>query len=69
MLHGAQLPKSLWGEVLAHATSLKNQTLTKALEWATLLQALTGTKLDLSKIHKWGRQVIVYDATNSKLGG
>jgi len=69
MLHGAQLLKSLWGEALAHTTRLKNWTLTKSLEQATLLQELTGMKLDLSEIHKWGRRVIVYDSTNSKLSG
>jgi len=52
MLHGAQLPKSLWGEALAHATWLKNRTSTKALEQVTPLQALTGAKPDLSEAHE-----------------
>src|SRR5882724_7444000 len=54
MLHGTQLPKNLWGEALAHTVWLKNCTSTKALEQTTPLQALTGTKLDLSELHKWG---------------
>ena len=69
MLHGVQLPKNLWGEALAHAIWLKNHTSTKALEQTMLLQALTRTNLDLSKLHEWGRRVIVHDTTNSKLGG
>ena len=68
MLHGTQLLRSLWVEALAHATWLKNWTWTKALKWATPLQELTRMKLDLSEVHKWGRRVLVYDATNSKLG-
>ena len=68
MLHGAQLLKSLWGEALAHATWLKNRTSTKALEQVMPLQALTGAKPDLSEAHEWGRQVIVHNAANSKLG-
>ena len=54
MLHGAQLPKNLWGEALAHTTWLKNCTSTKGLEKTMLLQALTRMKLDLSELHEWG---------------
>jgi len=67
MLHGVQLPKSLWREALAHATWLKNRNSTKALEQTMPLQGLTGMKPDLSKLHEWGRRVIVHDTTNSKL--
>jgi len=69
MLHGTQLPKSLWEEESVHATWLKNQTSTKALEQVTPLWALTRTKPDLSKAHEWRRRVVVHDAANSKLGG
>ena len=31
------------------------------------LQALTGTKPDLSELPQWGRKVLVHDSTNSKL--
>src|SRR5882724_12334340 len=68
MLHGTQLPKNLWGEALAHAIWLKNRTSTKALEQTMPLQALIGTKPDLSELHKWGRRVVVHNTTNSKLG-
>src|SRR5882724_6868849 len=68
MLHGAQLPKHLWGEALAHAVWLKNCTSTKALEPTTPLEALTSTKPNLSDLHEWGRRVLVYDQSNSKLG-
>ena len=44
-------------------------TSTKAVETTTLLQALTGAQPDLSKLQEWGRKVLVYDSTNSKLGG
>jgi len=67
MLHSTQLPKYLWGEVLMHAMWLKNQTSTKALEAATPLQALIGTKPDLSELQEWGKRVSVHDSTNSKL--
>jgi len=67
MLHSVQLPKYLWGEALMHAMWLKNQTSTKALQATTPLQALTGTKPDLSKLQEWGKRVSVHDSTNSKL--
>src|SRR5882724_1965580 len=63
MLHSVQLPKHLWGEALAHTVWLKNCTSTKALE------ALTSAKPNLSDLHEWGRRVLVYNTSNSKLGG
>jgi len=68
MLHGAQLPKHLWGKALAHAVWLKNCTSTKALETTTPLEALTSVKPNLSDLHEWGRRVLVYNVMNSKLG-
>ena len=69
MLHSMQLPKHLWGEVLAHVVWLKKYTSTKALETTTPLEALTSIKLNLSDLHEWGRRVLVYNASNSRLGG
>src|SRR5882724_10170254 len=69
MLHGAQLPKHLWGEALVHVVWLKNCSSTKALETTTPLEALTSVKPNLSNLHEWGRRVLVYNVSNSKLGG
>jgi len=69
MLHSVQLPKHLWGEALAHTVWLKNCTSTKALEATMPLEALTSAKPNLSDLHEWGRRVLVYDMSNSKLGG
>ena len=68
MLHTAQLPKSLWGEVLMHTTWLKNRTSTKALVNTTPFEALTGTKPNLSELHEWGQKVSIHNPANSKLG-
>ena len=59
MLHGAQLPKHLWGEVLMHTVWLKNYASIKVLETTTPLAALTSIKPNLSNLHEWRRKVLV----------
>jgi len=54
MLHGGTTQEPV-GEALTHTIWLKNCTSTKALGQTMPLQALTGTKPDLSELHKWGR--------------
>ena len=52
-----------------HAVWLKNRTPTKALDGGTTLEAATGVKPDLSRVHIWGSRVLVCVEGGSKLGG
>jgi hypothetical protein len=61
------LPKTLWGEVLRHATWLKNRTATRTLDGKTPYEALFGHPPNLSNLQLWGSIVHVHDATGSKL--
>ena len=65
--HVSGLPKSLWGEALRHATWLKNQTATRALDGKTPFAALYGQLLDLSALRTWGTVIWVHNAASSKL--
>jgi hypothetical protein len=65
--HQSGLPKSLWGEVLRHATWLKNRTATRALDGKTPFAALYGRPPDLSGLRIWGCPVLMHDAGGSKL--
>ena len=67
LLHASGLPKSLWGEALAHAIWLKNRTSTKALNDHMPLEELTGKKPYLARLCKWGTKVWVHRANQSKL--
>ena len=65
--HSSGLPKSLWGEVLQHATWLKNRTATCALDGKMPFEALYGQPPDLSALQSWGTTVLVHNAAGSKL--
>jgi hypothetical protein len=65
--HATGLPKMLWGEALRHATWLKNQTATHALDNKTPFEALYGTTPDLSEVQPWGCKVWVHNDNGSKL--
>ncbi|KDQ50302.1 hypothetical protein JAAARDRAFT_91666, partial [Jaapia argillacea MUCL 33604] len=68
MLDDSVVPKSLWGEAVNHATWLKNQTSTKALEGMTLFEALASGKPDLKGLQAWDSAVWVHDGkAGSKL--
>lgn len=57
LLHQSQLPKSLWGEALQHATWLMSRTLTRVLGDKTPFKALYGKKLNLGHLPGWGCEV------------
>ncbi|GBE85505.1 hypothetical protein SCP_0800220 [Sparassis crispa] len=59
MLITAELPKSLWGEALMHATWLKNRTSTRALDGKTPYEARYGKLPDLHDLHEFGAKVWV----------
>jgi len=68
ILHHSGLPKNLWAEALHFAIWLKNRTSTRALGNSTTpLEKLTGTKLNLLGVPKWGQTIWVHSGTGSKL--
>lgn len=67
LLYTAHLPRNMWGEVLRHATWLKNRTSTRALGGMTPWQALYGSPPNLTGIKHFGKVVWVHDADGSKL--
>ena len=66
-MHSSWLPKSLWGEALRHATWLKNQTATHALDSKMPFEVLYGRPPDLLALQMWGTTVWVHHADGSKL--
>jgi hypothetical protein len=67
MLHAFGLPRSLWGEAVAHACWIKNCSTTHALDGMTPYKALHGRKPDISQLREWGCPVWVHDTSGSKL--
>lgn len=67
MLHASGLPKSLWGEAIAHAVWLKNRTSTRALGTKTPYEMLYKSRPDLSNLPVWGSRVKVHTTDGSKL--
>ncbi|GBE90151.1 hypothetical protein SCP_1801750 [Sparassis crispa] len=59
MLIALGLPKSLWGEAIMHATWLKNQTSTRALEGKTPYEVRYSKVPDLGNIHEFSAKVWV----------
>jgi transposase InsO family protein len=66
-MHTSGLPKTLWGEGLRHATWLKNQTATRALDGKTPYEVLFSALPDLLELKLWGCPIWVHDATGAKL--
>jgi hypothetical protein len=69
MLWAAGLLRFLWGEALLHATYLKNQTSTKALNCHTPYEVVNGHPPDLNGLLEWGCKVWVHTTTSGKVGG
>lgn len=67
LCYNTGLPKMLWGEALHHATWLKNQMATWALDTKMPYKVLYKTLPDLSALHLWGCKVWVHDDTGSKI--
>jgi hypothetical protein len=67
MLIAANLPGSLWGEAIMHATWLKNHVSTCALPSKTPFEITTGKKPNLANIREFGCKVFVHTNTTSKL--
>ena len=67
MLHGAGLPKNLWGEAINFAVWLKNRTSTRVLGNVTPFERLYGEKPNLGGLPEWGQRVWVHNNTGSKL--
>jgi len=67
MIHASGLPKNLWGEVIMHATWLKNHLSTCRLGTKTPYEVLYQKKPNLSNIPIWGCRVKVHNNTGSKL--
>ena len=65
--HSSQLPKSLWGKVLRHATWLKNWTATCVLNGKMPFKALYGQPPDLLALRTWGTTIWVHYVDSSKL--
>jgi transposase InsO family protein len=64
--HSSGLPKFLWGEALRHATWLKNQMATRALDGLTPYQAVFGRAPDVSRLRRWGATVWVHVGDGDK---
>ena len=67
MMHGAELPKNLWGEAINHAVWLKNRTSTRVLGNVTPFERLYGDKPNLGGVPEWGQRVWVHNDSNTKL--
>jgi hypothetical protein len=67
MLIASELPGSLWGEAVMHATWLKNRVSTCALPNKTPFEAATGQKPNLGNIHEFSCQAFVHISAISKL--
>jgi hypothetical protein len=65
--HLTGLPKMLWGEVLQHATWLKNRMVTHTLEGKMPYKALHSSLPNVSTLYVWGCIVWVHDPTGLKL--
>ena len=65
--HSSGLPKSLWGEVLWHATWLKNWTAMHTLNGKMPFEALYGQPPDLSMLRSWGTIVLVHNTARLRL--
>jgi transposase InsO family protein len=61
MLLAHKLPSELWPKAMTYATYIRNCTYTHAIYDMTPYQKWTGTKPDISHIHKFGRAVWVLD--------
>ncbi|KAJ3473669.1 hypothetical protein NLI96_g12886 [Meripilus lineatus] len=67
MLIDAELPKSLWGEALMHATFLRNRTTTRSTPGSTPFEKATGNKPNLASVPRWGSKVWVLVENSGKL--
>ena len=66
-MHSSQLPKSLWGKVLRHATWLKNWTAMCTLDGKMPFEVLYGQPPDLLALQTWGTTIWVHHVDRSKL--
>jgi hypothetical protein len=60
MQHQAELPVTLWGEVINYAIWLKNHTSTKILSNTMPYERLYRQKPKLANLPDWGQNVWVY---------
>ncbi|KIK81022.1 hypothetical protein PAXRUDRAFT_157079, partial [Paxillus rubicundulus Ve08.2h10] len=61
------LPKTLWGEALAHIVYVKNHSTSRVLNGKTSYELLYSKKPNIGNIPVWGTRVWVHDASGSKL--
>ena len=67
VLHASGLPKTLWGEALAHVIWVKNHTASHILDGKMPHKLLTGMKPKLNNLPVWGTRVWVHDDLGPKL--
>jgi hypothetical protein len=67
MLIASELPRSLWGEAVMHATWLKNHVSIQALPNKTPFEATTSQKPNLATIREFSCQAYVHISAPSKL--
>ncbi|KAG2063072.1 hypothetical protein BDR04DRAFT_1039216 [Suillus decipiens] len=60
MITKRELPEFLWAEAVAHATYVRNQAPTRALDHATPEEVWSGKKPDMSYLQEFGVPVCMF---------